>query len=176
MFEIERKFLIGDCSRVPYADAIRVDDITQGFMLTDPAKVIRVRIVEELIEPYGIYAYLTVKGKSKGISRLEIETKIDFNIASELLINFCQEQKIIEKVRYTIPDSHDQLWEVDQFRTNNRGLVIAEIELESEDQEVILPLWVASEVTNDHRYSNASLSQHPWPFEFDPTVFESGLS
>ena len=168
MFEIERKFLV--TNDVPYQDAIKIDKITQGFMSTDPERVIRVRLVEELMDPHNISAFLTVKGKNVGIKRIEIETEIDFGAASDLLQNFCRGAQIIEKVRFTIPDRHGQLWEVDKFRTNNKGLIIAEIELESEDQEVILPMWVTGEVTNDHRYSNASLAQCPWPFEFDPNV------
>jgi len=168
MFEIERKFLT--TSDVPWAEAIRIEKITQGFLSTDPAKTIRVRLVEELTGDNDIYAFLTVKGKSVGIKRVEIETQIDFDVASALLTNFCNEGKIIEKVRHIIPDQHGQLWEVDRFRTNNKGLIIAEIELASEDQEVILPMWIAGEVSNDHRYSNASLSKCPWPFEFDPNV------
>lgn len=168
MFEIERKFLVnGD---VPYQDAIMIAKITQGYMSTDPEKVIRVRLVEELTGLQLTYAYLTVKGKSKGFSRIEIETTIDFGSASSLLQNFCREQQIIEKTRFTIPDKHDQIWEVDKFRTNNKGLIVAEIELASEDQEVILPMWIAGEISTDHRYSNASLSRCPYPFEFDPNA------
>lgn len=170
MFEIERKFLV--TADVPWSDAIKMEKITQGFMSTDPSKTIRVRLVEELTGKQEISAYLTVKGKTTGISRREIETSIDFGVASELLVHFCNEGKIIEKIRHIIPDAHGQMWEVDRFRTNNKGLIVAELELSSEDQEVILPMWVAGEVTNDHRYSNASLAKCPWPFEFDPNVLQ----
>lgn len=170
MFEIERKFFV--TSEVPWERSIKVEKITQGYMTIDASKTIRVRLVEELSPKQTYSAYLTVKGKSKGFSRLEIETEIDFGVASSLLQNFCGSQQIIEKTRSIIPDRHGQIWEVDKFRTNNKGLIIAEIELTSEDQDVILPLWVAGEVTSDHRYSNSSLACCPWPFEFDPLALE----
>lgn len=168
--EIERKFLT--TSDVPWDEAIKVEKITQGYMLKDDEKTIRIRLVEELKTDYGIYAYLTVKGKTTGYSRVEIESRIDFGKASDLLAHFCKDSQIIEKVRYYIPDQHGQIWEVDRFRTNNKGLVIAELELTSDDQEVILPIWVSGEVTNDKRYSNSSLSRCPFPFEFDPNVLK----
>ena len=170
MFEIERKFLVtGD---VPYHSAVKIEKITQGYLLTDPQKTIRVRLVEELTGTKEISAYLTVKGKTEGFTRREIETLIEFSEASELLVHFCKDRQIIEKVRFTIIDTYNQRWEVDKFTTDNKGLVIAEIELKSEDQEVIFPVWVAGEVTNDHRYSNASLSLCSYPFEVDPNAFE----
>lgn len=161
MFEIERKFLTDGA---PIQDAIKAEKITQGFMSTDPERTIRVRLVEGLNGSEITNAYLTVKGKMQSFTRREVETEIDFSAASALLQHFCKDQHIIEKVRYTIPDSHGQLWEVDVFKTNNRGLIIAELELASEDQKIILSTWITGEVTNDYRYSNAQLSMFPYPF------------
>jgi adenylate cyclase len=169
MYEIERRFLIHPEYRVPFADAAKVEKITQGYMSTDPEKIIRVRWVENLRTP-DVEAYLTVKGKTdpvicgQGFTKVEIESEMDPGAASGMLSHFCGGQNIIEKIRYTIPIG-ELNWEVDVFRSHNLGLIIVEVELDSEDQEIFKPFWVGQEITHDHRYSNSSLSQRPYPFE-----------
>jgi adenylate cyclase len=171
MFEIERRFLVKP--GVPLNDALKVEKITQGFMSTDPARTIRVRIVESLDGPDTVSAYITVKGKTdpriccEGFTRREIETEIDFSAASSMLSHFCGASNslgtslIIEKIRFTIPHGED-LWEVDVFKTDNAGLIIAELEIASEDQIVDLPEWIGEEITHDHRYANSQLSLFPY--------------
>lgn len=162
MFEIERKFLLKDS--INFEDAIKVEKITQGYMSTDKEKVIRVRIVEGLIRSDIIQGYITVKGIQTGSTRMEIESKIDYCAASNLLQHFCNGSKIIEKVRFTMK-SNNLKWEVDYYRTNNEGLVTVEVELKSETQKIKIPSWVGEEITHDHRYSNSNLSINPWPFK-----------
>jgi CYTH domain-containing protein len=169
MFEIERRFLIHPDYVPPYVDAAKVEKVTQGYMSVDPEKIIRIRYVE-CLKTFDVEAYLTIKGKTHpgicgaGFTKMEIETEINPIAASSMLSHFCGDQDIIEKIRYTIPVG-DLLWEVDVFRTNNQGLIIAEVELDSEEQRVEIPYWVGKEITHDHRYSNSGLSQRPYPFE-----------
>lgn len=163
-FEIERKFLVYQTDE--YHEAIKnaVDQvhIIQGFLSTDPEKVIRIRISMGLTF-HSDKAFLTVKGKNAGSKRREIETDIDLKIAKDLLDHFA-EGHIIQKNRAMVRVG-DLIWEVDRFGPPHYGLIVAEVELESEDQEVILPPWAGLEVTTDYRYSNSSLSQNSWPFK-----------
>ena len=104
--------------------------------------------------------YITIKGKTTGASRAEYEYEIPSPDALALLEHLC-EQPIIEKIRYRIA-YEGLIWEVDEFQGENRGLVIAEVELTDERQPVILPPWVDQEVTTDARYYNANLFKHPF--------------
>lgn len=148
--EIERKFLLKNedwKSQVDKSFALK-----QGYLSTNPERSVRVRIKGEK----GI---LTIKGITKGISRLEYEYEIPIQDAIELL-NLC-EQPIIEKVRYIVID--DKLkWEIDIFEGINKGLQLAEVELESEDQRIKIPSWIEREVTSDKRYYNSSLIKMPF--------------
>ena len=156
-FEIERKFLV---SNPPIHHASKVEIITQGFLNASPEKVIRIRISDPIIsEPK---AFLTVKGKATGAKRVEIETEIDVDAARELLDSFT-EGLLITKTRYSIPID-DVVWEIDKFHEPCHGLVVAEVELHSEDQHVVIPDWCTEEITTDFRYSNSSLCKSPWPF------------
>jgi CYTH domain-containing protein len=106
---------------------------------------------------------ITVKGPTKGISRAEYEYEIPLADGQEL-IQMC-DGPIIDKTRYVMKDAHGQVWEVDEFRGINEGLLVAEIELTSEDVNVIVPSWVGKEVTYDKRYTNAYICSHRVPTE-----------
>ena len=128
--------------------------IRQGFLNSDKNRVVRVRIKDDK-------GYLTIKGlsNSSGITRNEWEYQIDIQDAQELL-SIC-EPSVIEKYRYYI--KHDLLeFEVDVFKNDNEGLIIAEIELSDENQEFDKPDWLGKEVSGDDRYYNSSLSKKPF--------------
>lgn len=146
--EIERKFLVvGDAWR----DAPAVF-YSQGYLNRDKARTVRVRIA-------GEEAFLTIKGTSIGARRAEFEYPIPLWDARELLA-MC-EQPLIEKNRRKI--LHEEfIWEVDEFLGENLGLVVAEIELPSEDTAFAKPDWVGEEVTDDARYFNSNLSRLPF--------------
>jgi len=148
--EIERKFLVNGFDWKKDAFGVRC---RQGYVCLDEKATVRVRIK-------GERGYLTIKGKSVGISRSEYEYKIPVNEAGEMLEDLC-EKPLIEKLRYTIRYK-GFLWEVDEFGGENAGLIIAEIELENEAQEFERPGWVGKEVSGDRRYYNVSLARHPW--------------
>jgi adenylate cyclase len=148
--EIERKFLIANDAWRNGASGVHY---RQGYLSTEPTRTVRVRLA-------GSRGYLTIKGKSSGAARLEYEYEIPAADASELLDLLCQ-RPLIEKVRYKIAFA-GMTWEVDEFEGENAGLLIAEVELQSEDQRVELPPWVGDEVTGDRRYYNASLIARPF--------------
>ncbi len=148
--EIERKFLVR-------GEAWRALDpgvsYRQGYLSTEAARSVRVRIA-------GARGFLTLKGASTGASRAEYEYEIPVADAQEIFDTLCLRPRI-EKVRRRI-DYRGRVWEVDEFFGDNRGLVIAEVELTEVDQEVALPDWVGEEVTGDPRYYNANLVRHPY--------------
>lgn len=125
----------------------------QGYLSTDKARTVRVRIA-------GDEAFITIKGPASGISRPEFEYEIPVSDAAAMLDELCL-KPLIEKHRYTLEYKGMQ-WEVDEFFGENRGLIVAEVELDSADQAVELPDWIGSEVTGDARYFNSSLITHPF--------------
>lgn len=146
--EIERKFLV--LGRPWHSEA--GVHFSQGYLCRDPARTVRVRRA-------GERAFLTIKGSSRGASRAEFEYEIPLADAEQLL-GLC-EGPLVEKVRHEI--LHAGLtWEVDEFLGDNAGLVLAEIELESEDQPFERPVWLGREVTSDARYFNSQLSARPY--------------
>lgn len=148
--EIERKFLVcGD----QWRQGNQATHVCQGYLVSSGDCTVRVRLK-------GNEAFLTIKGKPEGISRLEYEYEIPDSDAKEMLDRLCI-RPYIEKMRYKITHAGRQ-WEIDEFLKENEGLVVAEVELESEDQELELPPWVCEEVTSDTRYSNANLVKHPY--------------
>lgn len=149
MIEIERKFLV---KRENFPQSGNKTVLKQGYLSVDPERVVRVRIEGDL-------AWITVKGKMKGISRPEFEYQIPVEDAENLLLLTVSPP--IEKIRHRI-EVDGMLWEVDEFLALNQGLIVAEIELESETQEFSLPDWVGEEVTSDHKYYNSWLSAHPY--------------
>jgi len=149
--EIERKFLVKDHSFKDAASSCKA--YRQGYISTHPGRIIRVRTD-------GEKGYLALKGPSHDAARLEYEYEIPLADAEEMLAVMC-EKPLIEKRRYIV--FHEGMtWEVDVFEGENRGLCIAEIELEREDQEFTLPSWAGPEVTGDPRYYNANLVRHPY--------------
>lgn len=147
--EIERKFLVRRELWQPKEAGIA---IVQGYLCSDAERTVRVRTWNE-------QAYLTVKGKSRGIRRLEFEYEIPFSDAKELLA-LC-EQPVISKRRY-VEQHVDNRWEIDVFEGDNEGLILAEVELLSEDAEISLPEWAGSEVSGDKRYYNSYLFRCPY--------------
>lgn len=148
--ETERKFLVKNNS---YRQTGRKVRITQGYISTDPGKVVRVRI-------YDDKAFLTFKSLNKGISRFEFEFEIDTVRAMEMLEKLCI-QPFIDKFRYLV-EYNGFTWEVDEFLGENEGLVVAEIELPAENTPFDLPAWVGAEVTQDPKYLNSNLVKHPF--------------
>ncbi|MCM2567272.1 MULTISPECIES: CYTH domain-containing protein [Janthinobacterium] len=148
--EIERKFLLaGDAWRGLGQSVL----LRQGYLSSARERVVRVRIE-------GEQAMLTIKGANVGATRGEWEYPIPLADAAELLDSLC-EQPLIEKVRHRIEHA-GMMWEVDEFLGANAGLVVAEIELASEDQPFEKPDWIGAEVSGDARYYNANLIRHPF--------------
>ena len=148
--EIERKFLVtGDGWRAKGAGK----RYRQGYLSTVKERTVRVRTVDDK-------GFITVKGISVGAARSEYEYEIPAPDANEMLDRLC-ERPLIEKTRYRIPMA-GVVWEIDEFAGENRGLIVAEVELESEEQQVSLPDWIGREVTDDPRYFNANLVAHPF--------------
>ncbi|MBR5563141.1 MAG: CYTH domain-containing protein [Bacteroidales bacterium] len=149
--EIERKFLVaGDFKQY----ARKSEHIVQGYLNSTPERTVRVRIK-------GDKGYMTVKGISSqsGVSRFEWEKEIPVNEAREL-INIC-EPGVIDKVRHLV-DVGEHIFEVDEFYGDNEGLVLAEIELSTEEEEFAKPDWLGEEVTGDIRYYNSMLMKNPY--------------
>ena len=151
-FEIERKFLVIDNSFIQ--DAFEKKQITQGYICKEKQHTIRIRRSNDK-------AFLTIKGESSanGLSRLEWEKEISLDDA-QTLETLCTDH-IIEKTRYLV-DFEKSIFEIDIFEGNNIGLVMAEIELPSEDTIFKKPKWLGKEVTGDKRYYNSYLSIHPY--------------
>ena len=148
--EIERKYLI-DLEKIGILEnGIR---IKQGYLSTDKNAVVRVRIKNDK-------SYLTIKGSNCGIARLEFEYEIPLDEANEMIEKLCQ-KPVIDKTRYII-NHENHTWEVDVFYGDNDGLVVAEVELSSEDEAINLPLWIKEEVSHDDRYYNSNLMKHPY--------------
>lgn len=150
--EIERKFLVKNNSFKE--SAFKKSYIKQGFLNSNKERTVRVRIIDNK-------AFLTIKGKSnkEGTTRFEWEKEISIKDAHQLML--LTEKTIIEKNRYYI-NSGDHLFEVDVFLGDNEGLIIAEVELNSESEYFIKPNWILKEVTGEVKYYNSSLSNHPF--------------
>jgi adenylate cyclase len=148
--EIERKFLVKSNA---YSALGMPEHLRQGFLSTARERVVRIRIA-------GSKAFITVKGISTGATRTEFEYEIPQEDAQFMLDHLC-EQPTIEKHRYSIP-FRGFTWEVDEFHGENEGLVVAEIELPSEDAVFEKPEWIGEEVTHDPRYFNSNLVKQPF--------------
>lgn len=148
--EIERKFLVKD-------QAYKANGVgrllKQAYLYADSQKSVRIRLDN------GI-AFLTVKGPRAGAGRPEFEYEIPFADAEEIIATLC-EKPSIEKHRYTL-DYAGLTWEIDEFHGDNEGLVVAEVELESENQTLDKPAWIGREVTDDPRFLNSNLFQNPY--------------
>ena len=148
--EIEKKFLLTgkDWKKLDEGTAYR-----QGYLNSVKERTVRVRTIDDK-------GFLTIKGISVGATRVEYEYEIPVADAKNLLDDLC-EKPIIEKNRYKITHG-GFVWEIDEFFGENEGLVVAEIELESEDQTFEKPEWVGEEVTGDPRYFNSNLIKNPF--------------
>lgn len=148
--EIERKYLVaGDDWR---AQASQATHFSQGYLSRDPARTVRVRIA-------GPQAFLTIKGATTGATRAEFEYAVPVDDARQLL--GMSDGPVVEKIRHLcVVDG--MTWEVDEFLGANAGLILAEIELTSEDQPFTRPAWLGEDVTGDARYVNANLAVRPF--------------
>ena len=151
--EIERKFLVRDDG---WRDGAAGRRIRQGYLSLDPERTVRVRLGPDR-------AWLSVKGRTHRLRRLEFEYPIPLDDAAALLA-LC-EGAVVDKTRHEVRHG-EHTWEVDEFHGANAGLVVAEIELAHEDEPFLRPPWLGNEVSGDARYYNARLAQHPftgWP-------------
>ncbi len=150
--EIERKFLVKN--HLFKSESSRSYSIEQGFLNSDKNRVVRVRIKEDK-------GYLTIKGKTNksGLSRFEWEKEIDLREAKDLLL-LC-EKHVIQKRRFEV-ESGKHCFEIDVFFGQNEGLVIAEVELDSEEEAFVKPSWLGKEVTGQPKFYNSELSKNPY--------------
>jgi len=148
--EIEKKFLV---TGEEWKEGSSSTIYFQGYLCSGSGQTVRVRIA-------GDKAWLTIKGRHTNISRLEFEYPIPLEEAQIMLAEVC-EQPIIHKRRF-FKKYGGFIWEIDEFYGDNQGLVLAEIELASEDQEFPRPDWLGEEVSDDGRYYNASLRSYPY--------------
>jgi len=157
--EIERKFLVKGNEWRGQEEGVLY---RQGYLSLKKEHVVRVRVM-------GEKAYLTVKSTSKGASRVEFEYPIPLQDAEYMLNHLC-EKPLIEKKRYTF-ETGGITWEVDEFLNENAGLILAEVELSSEDQSINLPSWIGKEVTGDSRFYNSNLIRKPYKMWRDELEF-----
>ncbi len=148
--EIERKFLVvGDAWR----KLAKGTHYRQGYLNSIKERTVRIRTIDDK-------AFLTIKGPTIGVTRMEFEYEIPHNDCVEML-TYLAEQPIIEKIRYKIA-LDGLIWEIDEFLGVNEGLIIAEVELQSEDQAFSKPKWIGEEVSSDPRYFNSNLVKQPY--------------
>mgnify|MGYP006144745591 CR=1 FL=1 len=144
--EIERKFLVNE-ELWNRAEKPEPKLIIQAYLHRSPEKTIRIRVK-------GDKGFLTIKGPTNGISREEFEYEIPLEDATQLIEQFAD--KVLSKKRYEIPMG-EHVWEVDVFLDNLEGLIIAEIELNAEDELFLKPEWATEDVSHDAQYFNANL-------------------
>lgn len=149
--EIERKFLVTGDFKSEVTRAIR---IKQGYLCSNPERTVRVRMV-------GEKGFITIKGigNASGVSRFEWEKEIS-SAEAEQLLTLC-EPGLIDKTRYLVR-AGEHTFEVDEFRGENEGLTVAEVELSSEEETFLKPAWLGKEVTGDRKYYNSMLTKHPY--------------
>jgi len=148
--EIERKYLVRVDAWTPQGDGTH---FKQGYLNSQKERVVRVRIE-------GTKAKLTIKGVTTGVTRSEFEYVIPVDDAAILLDQLC-EKPLIDKHRH-VEQHGGKSWEIDVFHGDNEGLVVAEIELGSEDEKLELPSWLGPEVSSDPRYFNSNLLKNPY--------------
>lgn len=148
--EIERKFLvIGE----KWRDLGHGEMYRQGYLSTEMDRTVRIRTISDK-------GFLTIKGKTQNATRNEFEYEIPFSDAEFMLDELCQ-RPVIEKTRYTITQD-DLTWEIDEFWGENKGLIIAEVELKDVNKKISIPDWIGREVTDDPAYYNANLVIKPF--------------
>ena len=149
--EIERKYLLRNDDWRLKAD--QGTKYVQGYIIGSDKASVRVRT-------QGSQAFINIKSATLDIKRQEFEYAIPLDEAQELLSSLC-EKPLVKKTRYIVVENGDE-WEVDIFEEENEGLVVAEIELQSVDQNIVLPSWCGQEVSEDPRYYNVNLAKHPF--------------
>lgn len=147
--EIERKFLL---SSEAWRDQAVGTVFRQGYLHKSQDQTVRVRLA-------GDRGFLTIKSSRTLLSRAEFEYEIPA-LDAEAMLNLC-EGPLIEKTRYLV-DFSGKTWEIDEFEGANKGLIVAELELESEEEVFVKPDWLGAEVSHDPRYFNSNLSKHPY--------------
>ena len=148
--EIERKFLVLDHS---FKEGVTGKAMMQGYVCSEDHKTVRARISDKS-------AWLTIKGPTAGFSRSEFEFEIPVDEANALLDSLAPERRV-QKTRYCV-EHQGHTWEVDVFAGPNAPLILAEIELNSESETFEKPVWLGQEVTEDSRYYNSYLAEHPY--------------
>ncbi|SFV69382.1 hypothetical protein MNB_SV-10-164 [hydrothermal vent metagenome] len=148
--EIERKFLVDPKKLPPLHHPLR---IRQGYLPGCQTGTVRVRISNE-------EAFLTLKGRTTGITRSEFEYPVPLSDAEQMLTELCSSH-FIEKERYLVPHE-GHLWEIDIFSGKNSGLIVAEIEFSEENEAFAKPEWVTTEVSSDPKYRNVNLLAYPY--------------
>lgn len=148
--EIERKFLLKNDDWRDLAEGVYY---RQAYLNSTRERTVRVRIINDK-------GFLTIKGVADGATRLEFEYEIPKDECN-IMLDDLAEKPVIEKNRYKV-DYKGFVWEIDEFFGENRGLIVAELELESEDQKFEIPEWIGKEVTGDPRYFNSNLIHHPY--------------
>ena len=149
--EIERKFLLKNAHWRQQSEA--KTHMVQGYLSVSPEATVRVRIAADR-------AFLTLKGKRTNYSASEFEYSVPVEDAHQILNQMCHYPPV-EKWRHIVKH-RGHVWEIDEFLGSNAGLCVAEIELESADDEFSIPEWLGKEVSHDPRYTNARLAQHPY--------------
>lgn len=152
--EIERKFLVISDEFKKLDIEIQRQNIKQAYF----GDGFRLRTS---INGFGKKGFITIKSAEAGMTRKEFEYQIPYEEAEEILGMF-KNKPVIEKTRFIVYHNHEDKWEVDVFSGENEGLIVAEIELESEDQEFEIPNWVGQEVTNEKKYYNSDLAKNPY--------------
>ena len=147
--EIERKFLVTKEDWRPLGEPVHY---LQGYLVADGKRTVRIRIA-------GKEGFLTIKGESSGMSRQEFEYRVPVGEALEM-IRLCS-TPVVEKYRTKVL-YRGKIWEVDEFEGENKGLILAEIELTAEDESFAVPPWIGEEVTSELKYYNSRLALHPF--------------
>lgn len=148
--EIERKFLVKSLEWKEQTEGILY---RQGYLNSLKERTVRIRTINEK-------AFITIKGITVGVSRLEFEYEIPFADAKQMLDELV-EKPIIEKYRYKLKQG-DLMWEIDEFLGENEGLIVAEVELKDAQQTFVKPAWLGEEVSSDPRYFNSNLVLNPY--------------
>lgn len=148
--EIEKKFLVKNDS---WKDGAKITYYKQGYLSSIKERVVRVRTIDKK-------GFLTIKGITVGVTRSEFEYEIPVEEANMMIDNLC-EKPVIEKNRAKVNYAGLE-WEIDEFFGENLGLVVAEVELQDENQEIKKPDWVGEEVSGDPRYFNSNLIKNPY--------------
>ena len=148
--EIERKFLV---KNLDWKSQAKGTLYRQGYLNSEKERTVRVRTIDEK-------SFITVKGITTGVTRMEFEYEIPFADATQMLDNLV-EKPIIEKYRYKLAQD-GLVWEIDEFLGDNEGLVVAEVELADAQQALVRPDWLGEEVSSDPRYFNNNLVANPY--------------